>query len=119
MPAVFLEITLEAGRKVSVKALLNSGAQDLEVVVPRSVWKQMGAKRERRCGLIFGGKSFLSETCRVKAEVRNPETGEVRTAELDCSVLPDKELDCVLLGTEAQAKLGVIPNTKSGKPLFL
>jgi len=79
----------------------------------------MGAKRERRCGLIFGGKSFLSETCRVKAEVRNPETGEVRTAELDCSVLPDKELDCVLLGTEAQANLGVIPNTKSGKPLFL
>jgi hypothetical protein len=28
MPAVFLEITLEAGRKVSVKALLNSGAQE-------------------------------------------------------------------------------------------
>jgi hypothetical protein len=51
MPAVFLEITLEVSRKVSVKALLNSGAQDLEVVVPRSVWKQTGAKRERRCGL--------------------------------------------------------------------
>jgi hypothetical protein len=43
----------------------------------------------------------VSETCRVKAEVRNPETGEVRTAELDCSVLPDKELDCVLLGRGA------------------
>jgi predicted aspartyl protease len=119
MPAVFLDVILHASKKVHVKALINSGAQDLELVVPRSVWKQMGAKAERKSCLIFGGKNFLSDTCKVEVQVRNPETGEVRTAELDCSVLPDKELDCVLFGTEAQAKLGVIPNTRTGKPLFL
>jgi|GEM_PF-6231458 len=62
----------------------------------------MGGKRGKSCGLIFGGREFPSPISRVKVEVRNPETGEVRMAELECSVLPDKVLDCVLLGTEAR-----------------
>jgi len=37
MPAVFVELYCRRKKKVQVRALLNSGAQDLEVVVPLSV----------------------------------------------------------------------------------
>jgi hypothetical protein len=75
-------VILHASKKVHVKALINSGAQDLELVVPRSVWKQMGAKRERKSCLIFGGKNFLSDTCKVSAGEKSRDwRGE--NAELD------------------------------------
>lgn len=119
MPAVFVDLLLEGQRKVELKGLLNSGATDLEVVVPRRVWKGLGVRAEKKGELAFGGRRFPTGLCKVKASVKNPETGEERSTELWCAVLPDRELDCVLLGTEAQAKLRVIPNTAEGKPLFL
>jgi len=45
--------------------------------------------------------------------------GEERRAKLACTILPDGEIDCLVLGTEAQAKLRVIPNTVTGEPIFL
>jgi hypothetical protein len=62
---------------------------------------------------LLKGKVGKVEVC-----VENPTTGERRIRTLEAIVLSDRVLDCALLGVEGQEKLGVIPDTRVGKPIF-
>lgn len=117
MPEVLVNVILESRNRIETKGLLNSGARDVELVVPARIARKLGVKKEEKCE-IFYGKIILADVGRVKASVKNPETGEERRADLSCIILPDEEIDCVVLGTLAQEKFRVIPDTVSGKPIF-
>ena len=90
----------------------------MEVVLPRGISKELGVEKKGKCELGLFGKKRLADLGEVDVCVRNPESGEERKGRLDCAILSDKEIDCVILGTEAQAKLRVIPDTVTGKPIF-
>ena len=96
---------------------MNSGAEDFELVLPRSMAKEIGLKKIGKCELFFGGKRS-ADVGLAGVSIRSP-IGEERNAKLTCAVLPDEMIDCLVLGTEAQAKLKVIPNTVTGEPIFL
>jgi len=117
MPAVYVDLVLRGERRVELKGLLNSGAEDIELVVPASVARELGCKSRGKSEIAFGGRRYSADTLEVDVEVRNP-GGEARRARLRCLSLPDRLIDCVILGTDAQAELGVIPDTVAGKPIF-
>jgi hypothetical protein len=59
MPVVFLNVELKAGRTVEIKALLNSGAEDLDLVLPESLARHLGLKKEGFCDLLLFGKESM------------------------------------------------------------
>jgi hypothetical protein len=117
MPVVFLNVELKANRRVEVKALLNSGAEDLDLVLPESLARYLGLKKEGSCDLLLFGRRRKTWTGKLEVSAINPESGEKRKAEMRAVVLKDKEVDCVILGTEGR-KTEVIPDTVSGRPVF-
>ena len=117
MPEVFVDLILEGRSKIELKGLLNSGARDVELVLPRSVAGRLGVRKKGRCEVFYGRKRF-ADVGSVKTLIKDPESGESRGATLDCIILPDEEIDCVILGTVAHEKLRVIPDTVAGKPIF-
>ena len=96
---------------------MNSGAEDFELISPKSVAKEIGLKKIGKCELFFGGRRS-ADVGLARVSIRSPIRKE-RIAKLTCTVLPDEMIDCLVLGTEAQAKLKVIPNTVTGEPIFL
>ena len=118
MPVVFLNVELKANRRVEARALLNSGAEDLDLVLPESLARHLGLKKEGFCDLLLFGRKRKAWTGKLEVSAVNPESGEKRKAEMRAVVLKDKEVDCVILGTEGQGKLRVIPDTVSGRPVF-
>jgi hypothetical protein len=66
--------------------------------------------------VVFGGKRYSTDVYEISVTLAA--SGKKRSAKLRCISLPDELVDCVLLGTEAQAKLKVIPDTTTGKPIF-
>lgn len=113
-----MDLELSARKKIGLKGLLNSGAEGIEIALPKSIAKKLGVERKGKCELLLFGKKRLAEAGEVHVSVKNPATNETRQASLRSVILPDAELDCVILGTEAQAALRVIPDTVTGKPIF-
>jgi predicted aspartyl protease len=105
--------------RAEVELLLNSGGRGTELAIPKSLAKKIGLNPSRRATVIFGGSKFRAPAGEVKVEVENPKTGEKRGAVLEAVVLPDKVLDCALLGVVGQEKLRVAPNTPLGEPIFV
>lgn len=119
MPEVFIEAILVGSKgRVDEKLLLNTGAREVELAVRRSLAKKLGIKRSGKVKVYFGGRVLKADVGLVKATIRNPDTGEERTSLLEAAVLPNKTLDCSLLGVVGQEKLRVAPDTRIGKVIF-
>lgn len=119
MPEVFIEVEVHSDRQqVKELFLLNSGARGLELVVPKSLAKKLELRVLRRMKVYPIGGEIEGDVGMLEARIRNPETGEERRAMLEAVVLPDGILDCPLLGVVGQEKLGVAPNTVTGKAIF-
>jgi hypothetical protein len=88
----------------------------LELVVPVSIAKKLELKKTGKAEVVLGGRRYLGDAFKVRTLVTAGR--KKRSAKLRCISLPNGVIDCVLLGTEAQAKLGVIPDTTVGEPLF-
>ena len=116
-PAVYVDAILRAERSARFRGLLNSGAVDFEPVLPKSAADEIGLKKIGKCELYFGGRRS-ADVGEAEISIKSPK-GEDRGSKLMCAVLPDEVIDCLVLGTEAQAKLKIIPNTVTGEPIFL
>lgn len=116
MPEVCIDATLAGKSRVAL--LLNSGARDLELVVPKGLTKKLGIKSIGKTKLFFGGVTYTGEIGSTEVRVENPETKEERTGVLEVISLPDKVLDRPLLGVVGQEKLRIVPDTVAGKAIF-
>jgi predicted aspartyl protease len=117
MPEVYVDAILKGKSEVKERILLNSGARDAELILPRRVAKKVGVVVKGKVK-VFLGREMKGELGFLEVTVQNPETGEKRTRVLETVVLPDRVLDCPLLGIVGQEKLGVTPDTRTGKPIF-
>lgn len=118
MPEVFIKAILATEhRKITEDLLLNTGARGAELIVPGRTAKKIGMKSHGKVR-VFLGRELKGDVGSLEVTIQNPETGEKRTRVLETIVLPDKVLDCSLLGVVGQEKLGVIPDTRIGKPIF-
>lgn len=119
MPEVFIKaILVSGGQKITENLLLNTGARGAELVIRRSLAKSLGMKTRKKTKVYPLGPELRGDVGSVEVTIRNPETGEKRTSLLEAIVLSNKTLDCSLLGVVGQEKLGVIPDTFIGKPIF-
>lgn len=119
MPEVFIKATLASGgRKITENLLLNTGARGAELVIRRSLAKRLGLKTAKKMRVYPIGPELRGDVGSIEVTILNKEKGEKRKSLLEAIVLPDKALDCSLLGVVGQEKLGVIPDTFVGKPIF-
>jgi len=116
MPEVYVEATL-AG-KFKVNLLLNSGARDLEIVVPATLIRKLGVKLSKKTEVIFGGVKYSTKAGLIEAKIRDPETGKERSSLLEIVPLPSSALDCPLLGVVGQEKFRITPDVPAGKVIF-
>ena len=115
MPALYLTLRITYGRKsLRKKFLLNSGAEDLEAVIPERLARELGIPFKYDGVLDFGGPVPCGTT---EVEILTTGTAE-RGAGLKCHILHDERLDKPLLGFLAMEKLGIILDIKNRKVLF-
>jgi predicted aspartyl protease len=115
MPEVWIEAFV-GKRKVNL--FLNSGATDLELVLPSRTASRLGIETSGTEKVLFGGRKVTARRGEAQVEIANPGTGEKRVARLEVLVLPDRVLDRPLLGIGAQEKLRVTPDTVTGEVVF-
>lgn len=115
MPEVLVKARVGKAR---MRLLLNSGARDLELVLPLKTAIRAGVKMSKRARVVFGGRELQAKAGYVDVTVEGPKPGESRKSKLEVVVLPDKLLDCPLLGVVGQEKLRIVPDTVSGEAIF-
>lgn len=115
MPEVWIKALVEGSE---IDLLMNSGARDLELVVPSRLAKKLGIKLPDETEVLFGGTKYRAEVGKAKVSVRNPKTDEERVSEVEVVSLPDEALDQPLLGVLGHEKLRIIPNTITGEAIF-
>jgi hypothetical protein len=114
MPALYLTAELTYKRKsLRKKFLLNSGAEDLEVVIPEKLANRLEIPFRYDGVLDFGGPVPCG-TAAIGITIKSAG----KRARLKCHILPDERLDKPLLGFLAMWKLGIILDIKDRKVLF-
>jgi predicted aspartyl protease len=102
----------------SIRFLLNSGARDLDLVLPAKLSSELGVKLGGEARVLFGGEEVKARVGEARLTIRDPETGKERTSMLEVISLPDDVLDEALLGVSGQEKLRILPDTVTGRPIF-
>jgi predicted aspartyl protease len=117
MPAVLIRAKVKGKAKEAEVPFFANSLADF-VILTEKVAKDiepevLGYEEELE---VAGGKKVRGPLCRVKIEVQNPQTGEIRGEEVEAVILK-KEKICVL-GIKALEKLGIVLDMKEGKYYF-